>query len=270
MSDFWKRALSGGLFVIILTGCIFIHPACFFVLILFVNGAALAEFTRMARHLGVSIHRKLCIICGTLMFSSGFIHISTGWREGYIFFFFTSFLIPILELYRGKRSHIKNIAFSYYALFYIALPFTLLLYFPYLVSRNTWMAEVVYLPFLLVWVNDTFAYLFGVSFGKHKLFPRISPKKSWEGAIGGGLATVATGLLVAPLINGLTLTDTAIISVIVVIFGIYGDLIESLFKRNIEVKDSGRFLPGHGGILDRFDAVLFCIPAIFVYLEFVY
>ena len=101
-------------------------------------------------------------------------------------------------------------------------------------TSGKWMPEIIFFPFLLVWVNDTFAYLSGSLLGKHKLFPRISPKKSWEGAIGGGLMTIIVGLCVSPYIEGYTIRDTAIISCIVVVFGIYGDLLESLFKRSIE------------------------------------
>ena len=137
-------------------------------------------------------------------------------------------------------------------------------------TSGKWMPEIIFFPFLLVWVNDTFAYLSGSLLGKHKLFPRISPKKSWEGAIGGGLMTIIVGLCVSPYIEGYTIRDTAIISCIVAVFGIYGDLLESLFKRSIEIKDSGNILPGHGGILDRFDAIIFTISAIFVYMEFMY
>ena len=118
-------------------------------------------------------------------------------------------------------------------------------------TSGKWMPEIIFFPFLLVWVNDTFAYLSGSLLGKHKLFPRISPKKSWEGAIGGGLMTIIVGLCVSPYIEGYTIRDTAIISC-------------------IEIKDSGNILPGHGGILDRFDAIIFTIPAIFVYMEFMY
>ena len=269
MNEFWKRALSGLLFVAILTGCIFIHPICFYFLFLFVNCYTLVEFSRMVRLQDVNINLPLCLICGTLLFTSGFLHNYCDYRGGYIFFFLFTFFIPITELYRKKENGLRNIAFTYYALFYISLPFTLLIYFPYIIS-DQWMPEIIFLPFMLVWLNDIFAYLFGVSFGKHKLFPRISPRKSWEGAIGGSVVTLMAGLVAAVYIEGLRVIDTAIISLLVVIFAIYGDLIESMFKRTLEIKDSGQFLPGHGGILDRFDAVLFTLPVIFVYLEFMY
>lgn len=131
-----------------------------------------------------------------------------------------------------------------------------------------WQPDIIFFPFLLVWFNDTFAYLFGSKFGKHKLFPRISPKKSWEGAVGGGLTTILAGLLLAPYIDGINLIHATIISGIVVLFGNFGDLIESMFKRCIEIKDSGHIMPGHGGVLDRLDSILFALPAIFVYLAF--
>ena len=119
-----------------------------------------------------------------------------------------------------------------------------------------------------MWLNDTFAYLCGSAFGKHKLFPRISPKKSWEGSVGGGIITIGAGLAIAPYIDGITIVDAGVISAIVVVFGSFGDLVESMFKRCIEVKDSGHIMPGHGGVFDRLDSILFALPAIFVYLAF--
>lgn len=269
MTNFLKRSISGFLFVVVLTGCIFIHPLCFFALFFVINALGLVEFGRMARHMGVRINMGFCLVCGSVLFTVGFLHNYAGNWDGYLLFFLLTFGMAIHELYRNRGNGFQNLAFSYYALLYISLPFTLLIYLPYQTSGE-WMPEIIFFPFLLVWVNDTFAYLFGSRFGRHKLFPRISPKKSWEGAIGGAVTTVAVGLLVAPHIEGYSVKDTAIISFIVAVFGIYGDLLESMFKRSIEVKDSGNILPGHGGILDRFDAVLFAIPAIFVYMEFIY
>ncbi|KIO44163.1 phosphatidate cytidylyltransferase [Sanguibacteroides justesenii] len=269
VSNFWKRAISGLLFVFILTGCIFIHPICFYILFFIINILGIIEFGRMAKKMNIHINFPFCILCGSVLFTAGFLHNYIDYKDGYLFFFLLTFLMAIRELYRKQGNGFQNIAFSYYALLYISLPFTLLIYLPYMTSGQ-WMPEIIFFPFLLVWINDTFAYLFGSQFGKHKLFPRISPKKSWEGAIGGGVTTILAALCIAPHIEGYTIIDTAIIACIVVVFGIYGDLLESLFKRSIEIKDSGNILPGHGGILDRFDAIIFAIPAIFVYMEFMY
>ena len=269
VSNFLKRAISGLLFVVVLTGCIFVHPVCFFALFFVINVLGLVEFHRMAGRMEVRENLVFSLLCGCLLFTSGFLHAYVGWRDGYLVFFLMTFAMAIRELYRKRGNGFQNLAFAYYSILYISLPFTLLIYLPYMTSGK-WMPEIIFFPFFLVWINDTFAYLFGSWLGRHKLFPRISPKKSWEGAIGGGVTTIAAGLAVSPVIDGYTVQDTAIISVLVVIFGVYGDLLESMFKRSIEVKDSGNILPGHGGILDRFDAVLFTIPAIFVYMEFMY
>lgn len=266
MNNFGKRAISGFLFVVILTACIFIHPLCFFALFFIINIIGILEFDHMARIVSIRINRPMCLICGSALFTAGFIHNYLGYPEGYLYFFLTTFILGICELFRKRTHAFQNLAFGIYVLFYFTLPFTLLIYFPY-ICTGQWQPEIIFFPFLLVWFNDTFAYLFGSKFGKHKLFPRISPKKSWEGAIGGGLTTILAGLLLAPCINGLTIADAAVISVIVVVFGSFGDLIESMFKRCIEIKDSGHIMPGHGGVLDRLDSILFALPAVFVYLS---
>ena len=269
MSNFVKRAISGLFFVVILTGCIFLHPLCFFVLFFIINILGLREFSMMARRMNVDINLPMLLICGSILFTAGFLHKYLSNRDGYLYFFIATFVLSIWELYRKKGNSFQNLSFSYYGFLFFSLPFTLLIYLPYM-TNDEWRPEIIFFPFLLVWFNDTFAFLLGSQFGRHKLFPRISPKKSWEGAIGGGICTILAALFIAPYIEGLTIYNNMVIAAIVVVFGIFGDLLESMFKRSIEIKDSGNIMPGHGGILDRFDAVLFVIPAIFVYLEFVY
>jgi phosphatidate cytidylyltransferase len=124
--------------------------------------------------------------------------------------------------------------------------------------------------FLLLWTSDTGAYLAGRSFGKTKLFERISPKKTWEGSIGGTILSIAVAYGISKLLgfDDVTTFDWMVIAVLVVIFGTFGDLFESLLKRNLHIKDSGTILPGHGGVLDRFDGLFLAIPAVFFYLLF--
>lgn len=122
--------------------------------------------------------------------------------------------------------------------------------------------------FVTIWLNDTGAYLVGVSIGKHKMFERISPKKSWEGFIGGAVTALVTGYVFSLFFPQISLLSWLIFSEIVVVFGTFGDLLESLMKRAIKVKDSGDVIPGHGGLLDRFDSMLLAAPAIFIYLSF--
>ena len=230
MNNFGKRAISGFLFVVILTACIYIHPFCFFALFFIINIIGLLEFSHMAEVIHIRVNRTMCILSGSLLFISGFIHNYFGYKEGYLFFFSATFFMGIWELYRKSTHAFQNICPRKY--------------------------------------HTIFPYLFGSKFGKHKLFPRISPKKSWEGTIGGGLTTLVGGLLIAPHIEGLSYIDTTVISAIVIVFGSFGDLVESMFKRCIEIKDSGHIMPGHGGVLDRLDSILYALPVIFVYIAF--
>jgi phosphatidate cytidylyltransferase len=159
---------------------------------------------------------------------------------------------------------------------YIALPFSLLNTLAFHSTPQGFVAYDAVLPlsvFVFLWMNDTGAYLCGSLLGKHKLFPRISPGKSWEGSIGGGILVIAIAVLVWYLTEqyqlnqlGLTAIEWAGLGLTVVVFGTWGDLVESLFKRTLGIKDSGNILPGHGGMLDRFDSSLLAIPAAVVYL----
>ena len=158
---------------------------------------------------------------------------------------------------------------------YIALPLSLLgvLAFRSVGSDIVYTWHVPLSVFVFLWINDTGAYICGSLLGKHKLFPRISPGKSWEGSIGGGILVIAIAVLVWYLTEQYNMNDLQLsaiewagLGLTVVIFGTWGDLIESLFKRTLGIKDSGNILPGHGGMLDRFDSSLLAIPAAVVYL----
>ncbi len=122
--------------------------------------------------------------------------------------------------------------------------------------------------FILIWASDSGAYVFGVTMGKNKLFERISPKKTWEGFIGGVVISQVAAFLLSRYFGDLGYLHWGIIAGIVAVFGTLGDLVESMIKRSVKIKDSGKILPGHGGILDRFDSLLFTIPVIFTYLYF--
>lgn len=177
--------------------------------------------------------------------------------------------IFVIELYRAHQQPILNIAYSILGLLYIALPFALL---NFIVINGpsyamTYNPKILLGILFLVWSNDTGAYLFGVSIGKHKMFPRISPKKSWEGFAGGLLVTLLVAWVIALFFHEVGLRHWLVIGVIASIMGVFGDLVESMLKRSIGVKDSGKFLPGHGGLLDRFDALIMVIPMVYAYLE---
>lgn len=173
--------------------------------------------------------------------------------------------IFLVELYRKHEQPFVNIAMSLMGIIYIALPLSLMHFFLFS-EDNGFAFEPGKLTGLLVliWVYDSFAYLTGISIGKHRLFERISPKKSWEGAIGGSIACLTAAWFLAEKIGWINPDAWIWTAIIMIIFGTYGDLVESLMKRSLNVKDSGSLLPGHGGILDRFDALLFAIPAVWM------
>ncbi len=175
----------------------------------------------------------------------------------------------IVELFRNHHKPLQNIGATLLGIVYVSLPFALLNYFVLNNSSFKIVYNVEFLVgfFFLIWANDTGAYTFGVSLGRHKMFPRVSPKKSWEGLIGGFFTTALTAWLLSLIFYNVPILHWLAIGMISAVMGVFGDLVESMFKRSIGIKDSGKFLPGHGGMLDRFDAVLLAAPIVFVYLE---
>ena len=177
-------------------------------------------------------------------------------------------LLPTLfvcELFRRSATPLANLGATLLGVLYVAVPLSLLLYVPVLAGDGVWRPETVLCYIFIIWANDVFAYLVGMTFGRHRLCERLSPKKSWEGFFGGLAGAVATGLAAAYALDanywvwgGLALVAS--------LSGVAGDLVESMFKREAGVKDSGQVIPGHGGVLDRFDALLLSAPYVFLYL----
>lgn len=179
---------------------------------------------------------------------------------------FFSFLI---ELYRKQKHPFINVAYTIMPVFYVVFPFALLYHLGFYNNHNfttEFNYQIVWGYFFILWSSDTGAYLAGKFFGKHKLFERISPKKTWEGSIGGAILSVSVAYVCSMFYTQLTPTNWVIIALITVIFGGLGDLVESMLKRSLNIKDSGNILPGHGGILDRFDGLFLSIPFVYVYL----
>jgi CDP-diglyceride synthetase len=180
-----------------------------------------------------------------------------------------SFLLLILELFLKATLPFNNVALTLFSVFYLALPFSLLSRFTSYSNTENFTPNVVAGILFLTWANDSFAYLVGSKIGKTPFFLRVSPKKTWEGTIGGGIFCMMTAGIIAQFFTQLGLIDWLIVGGIIAVFGTLGDLVESLLKRSVGVKDSGNFMPGHGGFLDRFDAFIFCIPFVYFYLSFV-
>jgi phosphatidate cytidylyltransferase len=175
------------------------------------------------------------------------------------------FLLFIVELFRKQESPFTNIAYSILGIMWIVLPFTLVNHFHLILSEWRFLLLSV---FIIIWLYDTLAYCVGMLIGKHRLFERISPKKSWEGAIGSTILTLILVYFANLLFPMLPLTSFQWVglALIIIVFGTLGDLIESMFKRQLSAKDSGTILPGHGGVLDRFDSILLAIPFVWFYL----
>lgn len=180
------------------------------------------------------------------------------------------FMSFIYELFAASDRPFANVAFIILGMVYIGTPFALVDFIAF--DGEQFRANTVFGLLLLTWINDTAAYLIGSQIGKHKLFPRISPKKTWEGSIGGGISTIILSGILGYIFLEQTIFEWMVLGVIVVIFGSIGDLIESMLKRSFAVKDSGTMLPGHGGLLDRFDAFIFLVPfatAYILWLDFI-
>jgi phosphatidate cytidylyltransferase len=269
VNNFIVRTLTGIVFAISIIGSILVSHYLFSLLFLVVTIFTMLEFYKLADSgLSIKIQTKLGVFTGSMLFILSSLSslglISTKFLA--IIFLLTGLLF-IAEMYRNKSNPFLNISMTLAGVFYIALPFSMLNFFytPYFDFSNG-NYEVLIGFFLILWVNDSLAYLVGSSIGKHRLFERISPKKSWEGSIGGFAFGLLTAWGISFFFKELELNNWLVIAAIIMIFGTFGDLVESLFKRSLNIKDSGSFLPGHGGLLDRFDAVLLAAPAVFVYL----
>ncbi|MDL2262387.1 phosphatidate cytidylyltransferase [Bacteroidales bacterium OttesenSCG-928-I21] len=277
MNTFFKRTITGTLFVISTILLIIINKWTFLSFLIIANLGISYEFLRFSKKDNVKPNYIITIITGTVAIVITFLHSYYSLNPIYYWLILPLiFLIFIEELFRKNEKPIQNIAISTLTLIYISTPLILsfLLVYSKLFATETdssFNPGILLGILVLIWIYDSLAYCCGTLFGrhgKHKLFERISPKKSWEGTIGGALFTILAGYFLNLLFPILTKTDWLIISIIVIIFGTLGDLIESMFKRSSELKDSGHLLPGHGGLLDRFDSFIFTVPWVFIYLIF--
>ena len=279
MSDKLKnmtiRAITGTIFVAAVVTC-FLRPEAMMFLFALVTALSVWEFTGLVNNSGdVRVNRFICTVAGVYLFLA-FAGFCSGITPAAVFipYLLTVVYLFISELYTKAPNPINNWAYTMLSQMYIALPFSMINVVAFHSTGDAHVYDYL-LPlsiFIFLWTNDTGAYISGSLLGRHKLFPRVSPGKSWEGSIGGGLLALAVAALVGYLVNssegGHTLSIPAWmgLGLVVVFFGTWGDLVESLFKRTLGIKDSGNILPGHGGMLDRFDSSLMAFPAAVVYL----
>ncbi len=270
MSNLIKRILTGILFLTIIIGAILWSSWAFSFIFLLITVLGLWEFFTLLKNDNVLINKPFVVAMGGGIFILNAMVAMNLVPATFLFLIFPLItLIFIFELYQKNEKPFTNIAYSIFGLFYLVVPFSLLNYFPLISGSPQYDYRIILGYFLIIWMYDTAAYVFGVSFGKHRLFERISPKKSWEGFVGGAICSFGFAYLLSILFTNISLINWIVITMIVIVFGTYGDLVESLFKRSINCKDSGKLLPGHGGILDRFDTVLLTAPIVFTYFVLV-
>ena len=271
-SNLVKRSVTGILFVVVMVGCILAGPIPFAVLFALITALAVREFSSLANaYGGVRVNVAITSLGGAYLFL-GAMACCTLASDARVFLPYVALLLYLLvsELYLKRKDPVGNWAYTVLSQVYVAMPFSLLCMLAFRVDPAA--SSVVYEPllplsvFVFLWLSDTGAYCVGSLLGRHRLFERISPKKSWEGSIGGAVFAVAASLVFARFCPFMSWGQWVGLSVVVVVFGTWGDLTESLLKRHYGIKDSGNILPGHGGLLDRFDSSLMAIPAAAVYL----
>jgi phosphatidate cytidylyltransferase len=270
LNNFQTRSLTGATFAAAVVACVFISRTAFASAILIVNFVVLSEFLSLQTNGQSKFYRYFGLASGTISYLSVTLIALLPNPPVTLLLGINLALVPLLfisTLYHPQVNPFRAIGTTITGIMYISVPLSLLNFFNDQIFLNSDRAKYFLLGFfLLVWANDTFAYFTGVTIGKHPLFLRISPKKTWEGTIGGAVLTVLFSYLIYKYLGVLPLKNWLVISVLVIIFGTFGDLSESMIKRSANVKDSGNILPGHGGLLDRFDAILFAAPAVFIYL----
>jgi phosphatidate cytidylyltransferase len=275
MKNLIVRGLSGLVLLAVVVGATLWSKWSFGALLLIIMIGCVVEFYKLCRARGYAPMIGIGLASSVAIFGLGFavficmgsgvtLEIGTLVTGGLLFLLLIIPTVLVSELWHRSETPIANVATTFAALLYVALPMTLLLFIPQLLSGK-WEATTVLCYIALIWVNDVFAYLVGVAIGRHRMCERISPKKSWEGFFGGVIAAIGAGLLCGHLLGGDLLVWGGLAAV-VAITGVAGDFVESMFKRSAQVKDSGAIMPGHGGFLDRFDALILSIPYAVAYL----
>lgn len=268
MTNLGQRTITGLIGAVLLfAGVIYSEPT-FIMLMILLTSLALLEFYRLSENDNIKPQKTLGLLINILMFLPPLIQniFETGFNILPLIIILP-FIVFIRELFIREGKPINNIGTTLMGNLYISLP----VFCFYLISfqgiRGDYQYECIIGYFAIMWGNDIGAYFAGTYFGKHKLFERISPKKTWEGFFGGVILAFVFAFIASRLFNNFSFTQWMVIAGIISVTGTLGDLVESMFKRSVSVKDSSSMLPGHGGMLDRFDALFISAPFVFFFLQ---
>ncbi|MBB3056670.1 phosphatidate cytidylyltransferase [Mucilaginibacter gotjawali] len=271
------RAITGFFFVIVMLASVLLGQFVFVTFYLMLSAFCLYEFYSLVTQNTAKPDIVLGIINGMMLFAgiavlifSDNITLLLSYKAAHSLLFLmplTSALVFIRQLYNKSASPFNNIAYTYLGIVLVIVPFTFFHALAFVKGAYDFHFPLAFL--ILLWANDTGAYLVGMKFGRTKLFERHSPKKTWEGFIGGIIISAGVALILAHFYTELPWNQWVSIAIIISCIGTLGDLVESMFKRSINVKDSGGILPGHGGLLDRFDGLFLAAPIVYMYLYFI-
>lgn len=279
MNTFFRRTLTGAWIVIFVMGGFWLHPFSFILTGLILLIGTQYEYYLMIRNTGVRPQILPGIITGITAYAISTL-IASGVipRKSFLVLIPMMLLIMVIELYRKQDKPFDSLAHTLFSVLYTAIPFSM---FPFAAFSRTGLNSIlphnniIFSPgiiigfFILIWANDTGAYLTGMLFGRHKLMERISPKKTWEGFIGGLIIASFAAWFLSDWLGVVDKIHWVIISLIISVAGTYGDLVESMLKRSTGVKDSGTIMPGHGGFLDRFDSAILSFPLVYLFISLV-
>lgn len=269
MNNTKTRVLVSIVAIPVILGACYLGNIYFFLFALLIGLVSFYEFYLMAQNKNVQVNLPFGLLAVLILLVNQYYH----FFDTYSFLIIFVFLTTLIELFRNDGSAIYNIGSTLFGIFYIGMFSASLVsireFYPNIGNLYEHGGYLIISILATIWICDSAAYFGGLSMGKHKLFPRVSPKKSWEGAIFGfvfALLTMAAGHYIV--LDFLSLGEAIIIGFIIGTVGQLGDLVESLIKRDAEVKDSSSLIPGHGGIFDRFDSLLFSAPIILMFLKY--
>ena len=272
MKNFLTRSLTGFVFVFIILGSLLLGEISYAIVFGAILIGALIEFYSFFKSGQYQPNKSLGFVSGLVIFIVLFLTATDIIAAEWSFCLFPLVLLSfIFEIYRERTTPIENIAITIFSILYIALPLGLVnsMVFPVYEDSRHFNPDILIAVLSIIWIYDSAAYMVGISFGRHRLLERISPKKSWEGTIGGAIIAVASSYVVSIFIPEISFMNWIVLTSLIVLAATFGDLFESLIKRNVGLKDSSNLLPGHGGILDRFDSLFFAIPVVVLYLKLI-